>query len=427
MKILFIHQNFPGQYKHLAPHLAANPANQVVAIGETTNVSRLKDQVPNIRVLSYDTPRFTTAATHPFVRNLDNGVYRGVQIVPVFEQLRQEGFIPDIICAHPAWGDALFVKDIFPESPLLNFCEFCYHGHGHDVGFDPEFPSSMETLMRVRIRNAVNILSLDAMDWGISPTEWQRASNPKPFWERISVIHDGIDTQTLQPNPGISLTLSIKGQQRTLTKADEVITFVSRNLEPYRGFHVFMRALEEIQRRRPNAVGLILGGDDVSYGSAPETHKNWRERMMEEVGDRLDLSRIGFLGRIPYGQFVQILQASSVHIYLTYPFVLSWSMLEAMALGCLVVGSNTPPVAEVIQDGKNGLLVDFFDQGAIADAIDQVLDHPDRMAQLRINGRQTVIDRYDLKFCIRQQAALVELLATGRTPTGHLIEGWARR
>lgn len=427
MKILFIHQNFPGQYKHLAPHLAANPANQVVAIGETTNVSRLKDQVPNIRVLSYDTPRFTTAATHPFVRNLDNGVYRGVQIVPVFEQLRQEGFIPDIICAHPAWGDALFVKDIFPESPLLNFCEFCYHGHGHDVGFDPEFPSSMETLMRVRIRNAVNILSLDAMDWGISPTEWQRASNPKPFWERISVIHDGIDTQTLQPNPGISLTLSIKGQQRTLTKADEVITFVSRNLEPYRGFHVFMRALEEIQRRRPNAVVLILGGDDVSYGSAPETHKNWRERMMEEVGDRLDLSRIGFLGRIPYGQFVQILQASSVHIYLTYPFVLSWSMLEAMALGCLVVGSNTPPVAEVIQDGKNGLLVDFFDQGAIADAIDQVLDHPDRMAQLRINGRQTVIDRYDLKFCIRQQAALVELLATGRTPTGHLIEGWARR
>jgi glycosyltransferase involved in cell wall biosynthesis len=196
-----------------------------------------------------------------------------------------------------------------------------------------------------------------------------------------------------------------------------VITFVNRNLEPYRGFHVFMRALPEIQRRRPNAWVLIVGGEDVSYGARLPDGQTYRQKAMAEVGASLNMERVRFLGRVPYADFVRLLQISGVHVYLTYPFVLSWSMLEAMAAECLVVGSATPPVEEVIRDGDNGLLVDFFSKTGLADAIDRVLDHPDRMRALRMRARQTVIDGYDLKsVCLPRQLALVDDVAALRLP-----------
>jgi glycosyltransferase involved in cell wall biosynthesis len=178
-----------------------------------------------------------------------------------------------------------------------------------------------------------------------------------------------------------------------------------------------MRALPEIQRRRPNAVVLIVGGDEISYGKHLPQGETWRQRMMAEVGDRLDMQRVRFVGRIPYDDFVAMLQVSAVHVYLTYPFVLSWSMLEAMSAGCLVVGSSTPPVREVISDGENGLLVDFFSPQGIAEAIDRVLSHPDRMADVRRRARQMVIERYDLRqVCLPRHIALIDAVAAGRLP-----------
>jgi glycosyltransferase involved in cell wall biosynthesis len=299
---------------------------------------------------------------------------------------------------------------------LLDFLEFYYVSQGADYGFDLEYSETgWEGLARLRMKNANSILNLDSCDWAVSPTEWQASTVPEIYRNKITVVHDGIDTDFVRPDAGAAVRLEKAGV--TLTAADEVITFVNRNMEPYRGFHIFMRALPEIQKRRPNAWVLVVGGDDVSYGRKLPPGQSYRKKYMAEVGHLLDMDRIRFVGRVPYADFLRMLQVSRAHVYLTYPFVLSWSMLEAMATGCLLIGSATPPVMEVIEDGVNGLLVDFFSPIGIADAIDRVLDHPDRMQALRNAARQTVIDRYDLKrVCLPRHIALVEGLAAGRIP-----------
>ncbi|HKK23767.1 MAG TPA: glycosyltransferase family 4 protein [Pseudohaliea sp.] len=417
MKILFCHQNFPGQYKHIAPAIARRPGVEAVCIGEQVNTNRIDPAglPPGLRLAPYETPRGPSPDTHHYIRGFEGHVRRGQAVARKAVELRQQGFVPDVIAAHPGWGEALFLKDVFPRAPLLAFAEFFYRARGSDVGFDPEYPVTFDDHCRVRVKNATLILSLEAADWIVCPTRWQARQLPAGFAERLSIVHDGIDTERVHPDPSARLTLADSNLE--LKAGDEVITFVNRNLEPYRGFHVFLRALPEIQRRRPRAHVLILGGDDVSYGKALPEGETYRQRLLAELGDRLDLSRLHFLGRIPYGQFLKVLQVSAVHVYLTYPFVLSWSMLEAMAAGCLVIGSATPPVAEVLEDGKTGLLVDFFDRDGIAERIDGVLDHPDRMQALRTRARQAVIDGYDLRsVCLPRHLALIEDLAAGRRP-----------
>jgi glycosyltransferase involved in cell wall biosynthesis len=279
--------------------------------------------------------------------------------------------------------------------PLLAYFEFFYHRNGVDVGFDPEFVSLFDDLARLRTKNAVNLMGIDAADWGHTPTRWQQSLYPPEMRRRISVIHEGVDTDAAAPNPGAWSRLARSGHR--LTAMDEVITYVSRNLEPYRGFHIFMRALPEILRRRPRAHAIIVGGDDVSYGYPALPGTTYRERMLQEVGGRLDLDRVHFLGQVPYDVYLNILQVSSAHIYLTYPFVLSWSFIEAMACGCLLIGSATPPVMEVLEDGVNGLSVDFFSPEALASRVDEVLARPGRLADLRARARETVIANFDLR------------------------------
>jgi glycosyltransferase involved in cell wall biosynthesis len=411
MRVLFVHQNFPGQYKHLAPALARRPGHEVLAL--TINEC---PPIPGVRVIRYAPKRGTTPGIHPWAAETETKVVRGEAAATTALALRAEGFRPDVICAHPGWGEALFLKDVWPDARMLAFIEFHYAAHGFDVGFDPEYPlTGLDEAARLRMKNTVNLLSLDMCDWGLSPTLFQRSTVPAPYRDKVSVIHDGVDTGILQPNPDIRITLNEKGL--TLSPQDEVITFVNRSLEPYRGYHTFMRALPEIQRRRPLANVLIIGGDGVSYGSAPKDGISYRQKYLTEVGSSLDLSRIHFLGNVPYGTFISVLQLSSVHVYLTYPFVLSWSMLEAMSVGSLVVGSATPPVMEVIEDGVNGLLVDFFSPGQIADAVDRVLDHPDRMREIRDRARRTIVERYDTAtVCLPRHLSLVDAVAQGIRP-----------
>lgn len=407
MKLLFVHQNFPGQYKHLAPALAANPANQVMAL--TMNEP---PRIPGINIVRYGIANKPTPGLHPYVVEHESKILRAEGAARAALQLREKGFVPDVICAHPGWGEALFLKDIFPQAKLLSFFEFYYHAKGADVGFDPEYPcDDLDQIFRLRVKNTANLLSLEASDWGVSPTAWQRAQFPPEYQSKISVIHDGIDTERICPRPDIALTLNDKVR---LTRADEVITFVNRNLEPYRGYHSFMRALPEILQRRPHARVLIVGGDEVSYGKVPEDGISYKQKYLTELEGKLDLSRLHFLGKIPYAQFLALLQLSSVHVYLTYPFVLSWSMIEAMSAGCLVVGSATPPVQEVIEDGVNGLLVDFFSSAQLADTVCRVLDHPDRMQALREKARRKAMECYDLKrVCLPAHIRLIEKLAAG--------------
>ncbi len=406
MKILFAHQNFPAQYRYLAAHFGAAPENQVVAVAKRGDAN-----IPGVRVLTYKPKREPTKDIHHYIREFENHILHGQAVAEILVKLRSSGFRPDIVCAHPGWGETLYIKDIFPKAPLLSYCEFFYRSAGSDVGFDPKNKPSLDTLCRVRTRNASLLVTLEACDHGIVPTRWQWQQHPPQFLSKISVIHDGIRTDLAIPKADAAFALPGAG---TLTRADEVVTYVARNLEPYRGFPSFMQAAAIIARRRPKVRFIVVGGDEVSYGAKLPDGRSYREKMLSEVD--IDRSRLHFLGRVPYEEFIRVLQVSSVHVYLTLPFVLSWSMLEAMSAGCLVAGSDTAPVTEVIRDGENGLLVDFFSPESIADAVDRVLDAPDRMATLRKRARQNIIAKYELKRCMAQQLALMRRLAGQTVP-----------
>jgi glycosyltransferase involved in cell wall biosynthesis len=383
---LFIHQNFPGQYVHAARHLAA-AGDQVVFITQ-----QRERELKGVRKIVY-APTRPPAGIHPFVHDFNSAVENGLSVARICQELKRGGFTPDLIAGHNGWGELLYVKDCWPSVPLLGYFEFYYQPENSDLDFDSEFPPSATDRMRIRTRNAVNLLGLETADWGQTPTEFQHNLYPERYRRSISVIHEGIDTATVHPDSSTRLWLA---GGLSLSRNDVLITYSARNLEPYRGFHILMRTLPAILERHPTARVLIVGGNEVSYGRRPTQAKSWREQMLGEVGNKLDLSRVHFLGRLNYPQYLAMLQISSVHIYLTYPFVLSWSLLEAMAAGCAVVASRTPPVEEVIRDGENGYLVDFFDRQALADRVSDMLTNREKQDDIRAAARQTVVERFDL-------------------------------
>jgi glycosyltransferase involved in cell wall biosynthesis len=325
-------------------------------------------------------------------------------------ELKKRSFEPDVIVVHPGWGEHIFITDVWPRARVLLFLEFFYRTEGYDFAFDPEL--SRDTLQgraRLRVKNATLLTGFDVMDWGVSPTHWQKSSLPAAFHDKVSVIFDGIDTGFITPDQEAVFALP---DGRSVRADDEVLTFVNRNLEPYRGFHIFMRALPAIQKARPDAITLVVGGDDVSYGGKPPGGGTWREMMMKEVGDQLDMSRIVFLRRIPYPAYRQLLRVSRVHAYMTDPFVLSWSLLESLAAECLVIGSATAPVKEVVRTGENGILVDFFDVGDWSAKIARALAKPREYNDLRQQARRDIIVRYDLNgICLPEQLKLIRRVA----------------
>ncbi|WP_300318830.1 glycosyltransferase family 4 protein [Accumulibacter sp.] len=409
MRILFVHQNFPGQYKHLAPSLANSPANQVVAIGEEVNVKRAFGLHPRIRLLGYRQPQGAAKTTHHYLHSSEAATRRGQSVLRVAIALREQGFVPDLICAHPGWGEALFLKDAYPDTPLLLYLEFFYRARGSDMGFDPEFPTSFDDQCRLRIRNATQLISLEAADAGLSPTKWQREQYPEAFRDRIQVIHDGVQTDLVCPAKVIDFALP---GGATLQSGDEVLTYVARNLEPYRGFHTFMRALPAVLAARPDVQVLVVGGDEVSYGRRLPPGQTYREIYLREVAGAIDGRRVHFMGKLPYPRFLDALRLSSAHVYLTYPFVLSWSLLEAMSCGCPVIASDTAPVREVVKPGRNGLLVDFFSPAALAETIVAVLADPARVQVMRAQARRDIREQLDLeRTTLPQLLALVKRLA----------------
>jgi len=402
MKILFIHQNFPGQYKHLAPALAGQ-GHQCVAL-----TLRVKEPTTwkGVRLIPYGIRRKQGQGIHPWVQDFDTKVIRAEACFAAALKLRESGFTPDIIVGHPGWGETMFLRDVWPTARIGLYCEL-YHlsGPGH-TGFDPEFQPKSGDIdrLRIRLKNLNNLTHFPVADMGMSPTQFQAGTFPSEWREKISVIHDGIDTDHLVANPQAQLTLP---DGSILTREDEVITFVNRNLEPYRGYHIFMRALPRLLKERPNARVLIVGGDEVSYGSRPPKGQSWKQIFIDEVRGRIPTpawERVHFLGRIPYDQFVSLLQVARVHVYLTYPFVLSWSLFEAMSAQAAIVASNTAPVAEAITHDETGRLVDFFDKEALVAEICDLLDDPETRDRLGQAARAHMRQNYDLKsVCLPRQ------------------------
>lgn len=405
MKVLFIHQNFPGQFRHIAAHLAQQPGVQVLAIGREQAPG-----LPGIRLLRYKPHRSASQHTHPYARSFEDGVLHGQQVLRLLLDLKAKGYRPDVIVAHPGWGETLYTKDAFPRAKLIHFCEYYYQTQGADAGFDPEFPLEINTAANIRSRNALHLLNLENCDHAITPTHWQHSLHPAAYQSKIQVIHEGIDTANLRPDSEATLQLP-NGQ--VLKAGQPIITYVARNLEPYRGFHRFMRALPNILQQHPTCQVVIVGGDDVSYGSKPKDAPNWRIKMLRE--NPIDLSRVHFLGKVPYETYKKVLQVSAVHVYLTYPFVLSWSLLEAMASGCLIIGSDTAPVREVIKGGVNGLLVDFFDSAKLADAVVAALGSPEQHRKIRTQAQSLAV-AYGLDVAVKRYLEFLKITEPSSKP-----------
>lgn len=403
-RVLFIHQNFPGQFIHLAVALAQE-GHEVLALGIEGR------DLPGVAYYRYKVPVPKGKSSVELVREFETKIVRASACAQGMSQLAAKGFEPDVIVAHPGWGEALYCKDVWPNARLLVFSEFYFHPEGGDYNFDPEFANDTPAnRSRLRMKNTALLHALSDADAAYAPTQWQFSQIPPEYKPKTSVIFDGIDTNLVRPDPAAEF--SVPGTDIVLRAGDEVLTFVNRNLEPYRGFHTFMRALPDIFRARPQARCVIVGRDEVSYGKKPKDGGSWREAMLREVGDHLPMDRLHFVGALPYQEYLKVLQSSRCHVYLTYPFVLGWSCVEALGAGCLVIGSDTAPVREVITHESNGLLTDFFDAEALAGNVIDVLASPRKFEAMRNAARDRVVARYDLQTkCLPAQMALVRALA----------------
>ena len=399
MRVLFLHNNFPAQFGILA-HYMRHRGHDV------TYGTAWEGTPPDwLRMVRYRPHREVGKDQHPYLAFVERAVLNGQAMARVGFKMKADGYSPDLVVAHSGWGPGLYVRDVWPEASYVGYFEWYYRGKGADAGFLEKMTEDDE--LRIRTRNAAILLDVAACHWGIVPTEFQAAQFPQVLRRKLSVQHDGVDTDYFTPRPGRRLKLP----HLDLSHVDELVTYVARGMEPYRGFPQAMAAFAEVQRRRPRAHIMVVGEDRVAYGRALPDGDTFRKKAMRELD--LDSDRIHFPGPLPRILYREVLRASSAHVYLTVPFVLSWSMIEAMSTGCVVVASDTDPVREVVRDGENGLLVDFFDTGALADRICDVLDRPDDVAAVRTNARRTAVERYAASKLVPLRARLLEAVASG--------------
>jgi glycosyltransferase involved in cell wall biosynthesis len=402
MKLLVVHQNFPGQFRHVVLAAIAR-GDEVVAIGRDTAPG-----LAGVKLFRYRAGKKTPANIHPYLIRYEQAVIDGQKVFRILTRLKQAGYRPDVILAHPGWGETLFVKDVFAGSPLVHYCEYYYRAHGADSGFDPEFARAECEASRLRVLNSMHLLNLEQCDLAIAPTHWQRSLFPEIYRSRIRVIHEGVvQNSSVAQVESVVLPCGVE-----LRAGQPIVTYVARNLEPYRGFHSFMRAIPRIQAECPDAQIVVVGGDGVSYGRKPIGYPDWRSRMEAQVS--FDHSRVHFTGKLPYPTYRAVLQCSKVHVYLTYPFVLSWSLLEAMASGCVVVASDTAPVREVIVDGANGVLVDFFDHQEIASSVIKVLKSAGEYDGLASAAKLTA-GRFSVESGVSQYFEIFESVMSGHS------------
>lgn len=403
MKILLMHPNFPAQFLNLCLTLGPHSQFEIVYL-----TARKEGELPGVRKVYFESSRGPHPEMHPYLHSVESAVLQGQQAYKAALELKKTGFYPDIILGHSGWGSTLYMKDLFPRAALVGYFEWFYHAHGADMDFDPANPLGVEGEMRARSINAPFLLDLAACDAGISPTRWQLQQFPKEFQQKIWRCHDGVQAERYVPSPGTKINFPDLGID--LREVEEVVTYVGRGMETYRGFPQFMQAMALVLERRPNCHVVIVGAERIAYGGKkPDGYASYKEWALKEVG--LDWSRVHFTGLLPRNRYLEVLQASSVHVYLTFPFVLSWSMLEAMSAGCLLVASDTPPVKEMLVDGANGLLVDFYNVRGIAARVEEALTSRQELTGMRAAARQTILDGYDWRKLLPQQVAFLQQTA----------------
>ena len=404
MKILFMHNNFPAQYRRIYKYLAKMPDVRMAVA--TRKINEQRYNLPTVRFEAHREPRENA---HPAIKTPAKGLLMGQAAMQALYQFKNRGHEPDIVLSHSGWGSSLFVKDLFPDAKFLSYFEWYYLSQGSDGDFFRDGEAfSPDQQMQIRMKNTAILHDLAAMDWGQCPTTFQHSKFPERFRNQISVLHDGVDTDFFKPNENVRIQVS---DGKYLTKDDEVISYIARGMEEYRGFPQFMEAVSKLQKVRPNLHVVILGRDRVAYGNKRKdgrTFKTWALETFE-----FDMERLHFMDLQPLAYLRDLVRITKAHIYLTAPFVLSWSLLETMCAGALVVGSDTEPVRELIKHKENGLLVDFFNTDDLVETLNKVLDNPKDYDDLRKAGRQTILDKYSINDILPKQWQLIQNVANG--------------
>ena len=403
MRILFIHKFFPGQFAHLAAALAADPAHDVVFVSIAGG-----DHIPGVKRRTIAASRTSSAGTHHYLQALEDAVLLGQAGYRECRILNREGFQPDVIYAHAGFGPGLYIKDAFPHVPVLGYFEWFYRSANADADFLARRSLIEDERLRIRTRNAALLIELTQCHRGVCPTAFQRNQFPPEFQRKLVTLHDGIDTDFFTPadSNGRRRRLPVAG----LPEDAAIITYTARGLEPYRGFPQFLQALAIVQQRHPEVHAIIVGSDRMYYSPPAPGGLTYKALMLERL-PHLDRRRVHFVDFLSLDAYRSVLQASAVHVYLTVPFVLSWSLIEAMATGCTIVGSDTAPVREVIEDDISGVLVDFHDPSAIAAGVTAVLADADLAHRLGAAARRHAVERFSLKALMPRQLNLLTAMA----------------
>lgn len=387
--VLFVHNSFPAQFGFIAEALLGR-GEKVAAVCSSAAAG-----IPGIPLARWSVQRGSTPGLWPYATRAEADLIRAKAALDAATVLKSQGFEPDLIIGHPGWGETLFLKQLWPDAKLILYAEMYYKAHGLDVGFDPEFPATdMNSLCRVEAKNATMAWAYVEADCLVSPTQFQASTLPPRLRSHVSIIHEGVDLSRMDPD----WNSKVEHEGRLFDPSTPLITFANRVIEPLRGCHTLFRALPRILQEVPNAKVVVVGADTgPGYGVSPPKGSTWKQHFWREIEAKIDPSRIDFVGWLPAETLNRLMAISAAHVYLTYPFVLSWSLLEAMANRALVIASDTAPVREIIRHGDNGLLIDFFQPEQLATSIIQAIAHPRNFDEMRARARETIVRSYDRK------------------------------
>lgn len=385
--VLFVHNNFPAQFRSLAEALVARGV-PCAAIAQQHG----GEGVPGVPWIRYALPRGSTEGILPLAVRAEADLLRGSMALEAAKRAASQGFTPDVIIGHTGWGETVLLKEVWPQARQVLYPEFFYAGHGLDIGFDTEFkPVTEPAILLGTTKNAISALSLTKADAIVCPTPFQASTLPKVFQPLVRVIHEGIDVEAIRPAPAEPFALD---DGRVLPPGAPVVTHVNNNMEPLRGLHIFARALPRLMAEVPDAQVILIGQTSShGYSGAAPDGRTWTDVCFDGV--EIDRSRTHFLGRVPHARMLAALRLSTAHVYYSYPFVLSWSLAESMASGCYVIGSDTAPLRDAIEDGVNGRLLPFFDPAALSEALIAACREPGRSAPMREAARRTAERLFD--------------------------------
>jgi glycosyltransferase involved in cell wall biosynthesis len=411
MHILYVHQNFPAQFGHIARHLVQKNGWRCTFVSETP-----AGTVEGIEKIQYKLAGGATKSTHFCSRTFENAVWH---TDAVYNALKARPDVqPDLIVGHSGFGSTLFLSELYPDTPIVNFFEYYYRAHDPDSDMDFRTDLNWDVpevkYLRSRCRNAMILLDLQNCDAAYTPTKFQKSRFPDEYLPKLQTIFDGVDrgvyhgyNEELRPAPGARGTRTLAG--REVGPDTRVVTYVSRGFESMRGFDVFMKAAKKIYQQYPDVLFFIVGTDRIAYGgdeSYIAPYKSFKDWTLAQ--DEYDLGKFVFAGRMNPSDLGKLLASSDLHMYLTVPFVLSWSMMDALSCGAVVLGSATAPVKEMIRDGENGLLADFFDTDEMAEKAVRVLRDPAAFRPLGRAAEEMVVRDYSLEAVLPRMLSLYE-------------------